>query len=179
MKMFITGGISSGKSAFAEEAALGLYSEGCSLHFFATARDLRLDNEMVLKIKRHKEKRSPLFKVHENFEDLNEEIKLVSKGLYPGVTIILIDSLTMWLSSVFGSSDEFETAEKKISALINTIKEIELSVIAVSDSLGLFPVPVDPYLRGFIELNGVLEQGISGICDKSFLVVAGKGIALK
>ncbi len=197
-KIFITGGISSGKSSFAEETAISLYKSSIAaggrqdlteksrgpLHFIATARQREYeDEEMVLKIKKHKDKRDKIFIVHENFEDLSEEIDGIRKFLSyepaPGSGVILIDSMTLWLSSVFPDVAGYDSALESVIKFSEYLSKIECSVVTVADSLGFNIVPVDAYVRKFIELNGLMEQELSAISDKAYCVIAGNPVALK
>ena len=208
-KIFITGGISSGKSSFAEETAISLYKSSIAaggrqdlteksrspLHFIATARlggknkknettqRKYEDEEMALKIKKHKDKRDKAFIVHENFEDLSGEIDGISKFLSsepaPGSGVILIDSMTLWLSSVFPDVAGYDSALESVIKFSEYLSKIECSVVTVSDSLGFNMVPVDAYVRKFIELNGLMEQELSALSDKAYCVIAGNPVALK
>ena len=199
-KIFITGGISSGKSDFAEKLALSEYkaiiAEGKKaggsdkaamdgrklLHFIATAEsggNRTEDAEMSLKILKHRNKRDKSFAVHENLVDLNGEIDGICASIKGGEGVILIDSVTMWLSSVFRSGDDYEAAADAVGRLSGKIKTIECSVITVADSLGFNMVPADAYLRKFIELNGLMEQGLSSLSDKAYCVIAGNPVILK
>lgn len=207
-KIFITGGISCGKSGFAEETALSLYKaeapvaaggrrdsteEGLTgksrglLHFIATARlepeREGEDEELALKIKKHKEKRNKAFIVHENFVDLYAEIdsirKFLSSEYAPGSGVILIDSMTLWLSSVFKDISGYGSALESVIKFSRYLSKIECSVVTVADSLGFNMVPVDAYVRKFIELNGLMEQELSSASDKAYCVIAGNPLALK
>ena len=234
-KIFITGGISSGKSQFAENTALALYKSniiadaGMSggitggtktnadnfslLHFMATANtktksgsnnnaDAELnaednkqnkneigaaadikDREMFLKIIRHKEKRNKAFAVHENFGDLTAEIDAVFNSLpderIAERCVILIDSMTLWLSSFFTGIKYFDSAAETVLKFAEYLSSIRCSVVTVSDSLGFNLVSLDAYVRKFVELNGIMEQKLSAVSDKSFCVIAGNPIALK
>lgn len=187
-KIFITGGISSGKSNYAEEQALSGYktffgdSEDTDynpLHFIATARFKDIDEEMALKIKEHKRKRSTIFVIHENFNDMQTEIDIIYKYFKNKTGIILIDSLTLWLSSIFKNISDFDFAYESVLKLSKYLKEIQCSVIMVADSLGFNIVQVDAYLRKFIELNGLMEQELSAISENAYCVIAGNPISLK
>ena len=234
-KIFITGGISSGKSQFAENTALALYKSniiadaGMSggitggtetnadnfslLHFIATANtkiktsannnaDAELnaednkqnkneidaaadikDGEMLLKIIRHKEKRNKAFVVHENFGDLTAEIDAVFNSLpderIAERCVILIDSMTLWLSSFFTGIKYFDSAAETVLKFAEYLSGIRCSVVTVSDSLGFNLVSVDAYVRKFVELNGLMEQKLSAVSDKAYCVIAGNPLALK
>ncbi|MHB1661981.1 MAG: bifunctional adenosylcobinamide kinase/adenosylcobinamide-phosphate guanylyltransferase [bacterium] len=194
-KIFITGGISSGKSGFAEDTAVSIYKTismqtGHPLHFIATAKfngescngeniSAATDEEMALKIKKHKDKRNASFAVHENFEDLKEEIKGIFESLGGGEGVILIDSMTLWLSSIFKSLSDYDFALETILKFSKYLAEIKCSVITVADSLGFNMVPVDAYVRKFIELNGLMEQELSALSDKAYCIIAGNPLSLK
>jgi len=189
-KIFITGGISSGKSGFAENTAVSIYKSitmqtGHPLHFIATAKfngeniSAATDEEMALKIKKHKDKRNASFAVHENFEDLNEEIKGIFESLGGGEGVILIDSMTLWLSSIFKSLSDYDFALETILKFSKYLAEIKCSVITVADSLGFNMVPVDAYVRKFIELNGLMEQELAALSDKAYCIIAGNPVSLK
>ncbi|MHB8291885.1 MAG: bifunctional adenosylcobinamide kinase/adenosylcobinamide-phosphate guanylyltransferase, partial [bacterium] len=134
VKIFFTGGISSGKSKYAEDQALSILNNNLNLnqinlnrinlneinirvcnyqniehiksiknlsilHFVATANSLLSDNEMKIKIAEHKAKRSNLFIIHEDFDDLKFEIDKIYNSisvLPSNNSIILIDSMTAW-----------------------------------------------------------------------------------
>ena len=206
-KIFITGGISSGKSQFAENTALALYESniiadaGMSggtadgtetntddfslLHFIATAKTNinTKDGEMLLKIIKHKEKRNKAFIVHENFGDLTAEIDTV-RNSFPDERVaercvILIDSMTLWLSSVFTGIKYFDSAVEKVLKFSEYLSGIRCSVVTVSDSLGFNLVSLDAYVRKFVELNGLMEQKLSAVSDKAYCVIAGNPLALK
>lgn len=206
-KIFITGGISSGKSGFAEKLATDIYMElaggapdldilGMNMdsgnvgadgntaaaalaRFIATARTSSSDREMLFKIEKHKQKRPGFFVVHEDFDDFIEELTLAGGSFDGDRGILLVDSLTMWLSSVFTEESEYGFARKCISGLSDCISNLNCSVITVADSLAFNLIPDSPYLRMFLELNGIMEQEISALSDKSYLVVAGNPLVLK
>ncbi|MHB8232298.1 MAG: bifunctional adenosylcobinamide kinase/adenosylcobinamide-phosphate guanylyltransferase [bacterium] len=194
-KIFITGGISSGKSSFAEDTAISIYKsiakQACPpLHFIATAKfsgegcvcediNAGIDEEMMLKIKKHKEKRSDSFAVHENFEDLNAEIKGICESLCGGEGVILVDSMTLWLSSIFKSLSDYNSALETVLKFSEYLAEIKCSVITVADSLGFNMVPADAYVRKFIELNGLMEQELSYRSDRAYCIIAGIPVILK
>jgi len=214
VKIFFTGGISSGKSKYAEKTALsilnnnldleknlgksldkfldesfysnsnGKYLENSNiLHFIATANSLSSDNEMKIKIAEHKAKRSDCFTIHENFDDLKTEINntynsisVLSSNDY---IIILIDSMTLWLSGIFTDLTKYNEALFAINDLFDFIGKLDCFFIFVSDNLSFNLVPQDEYVRKFISLNGLMEQKISALCDFVYLTVAGNILRLK
>lgn len=190
-KIFITGGMSSGKSGFAEKKALLLYDKFLEelnlnnhrqLHFIATAILETADNEMKQKIKSHKEKRSNIFIVHENYKDLQAKIKNIYetfKNEKRQSGVILIDSLTLWLSSIFKDISDFNFAFDTILKITEYLKTLQCSVVTVTDTMAFNMVPADVYLRRFIELNGLMEQRLSNLSDEAYCIIAGNQISLK
>ncbi|RZD16512.1 MAG: hypothetical protein EVJ46_05725 [Candidatus Acididesulfobacter guangdongensis] len=214
VKIFFTGGISSGKSKYAEKTALSIlnnnlyleknadksldelldesfysnsnekYIENSKrLHFIATANSLSSDNEMKIKIAEHKAKRPDCFTIHENFDDLKTEINntynSISVSSHNDYIIILIDSMTLWLSGIFTDLATYNEALLAIDDLFDFISKLDCFFIFVSDNLSFNIVPQDAYVRKFISLNGLMEQKISALCDFVYLTVAGNILRLK
>jgi adenosylcobinamide kinase/adenosylcobinamide-phosphate guanylyltransferase len=201
LKIFFTGGISSGKSKYAENTALSIFKNNLNLnenlnkslnkrylensnilHFIATANSLSSDNEMKIKIAEHKAKRPDSFIIHENFDDLKTEIyntynssSVLSRNNY----IILIDSMTVWLSGIFTDLTRYDAALSVLNDLFDFIDKLDCFFIFVSDNLSFNLVPQDEYVRKFISLNGIMEQKISALCDFVYLTVAGNILRLK
>lgn len=190
-KIFITGGMSSGKSSYAENRALSAYEKnlggsvkiGCDRpHFIATANRRKSDSEMLQKIRRHKEVRPDIFVVHEDYEDLQEELIVICKNFENKNNchgIILIDSLTMWLSLIFKDISDFDFASEAVLKIANYLATVKCSVITVTDMLAFNMTPADVYLRKFIELNGLMERELSGLSNEAYCIIAGNPISLK
>ena len=202
-KIFVTGGASSGKSGFAENLALELFNKylnnsniangsisstsgnlngavNCpSLHFIATANPFTLDKEMKIKVEEHKKRRSDLFIAHEDFDDLRLEIENIYNSSNSQYCIILVESLTMWLSGIFMEVSAYDLAYEKLTELTACLKDVECSLIVISDLLSFNIVPADRYVREFIRLNGIMEQKLSAISDAAFCIIAGMPLKLK
>lgn len=217
VKILFTGGISSGKSKYAEDQALSILNNNLNLnqinlnrislneinikvcnyqnieyiksvknlnilHFVATANSLLSDNEMKIKIAEHKAKRPNLFIIHEDFDDLKFEIDKIynSISVLPSNNIIiLIDSMTAWLSGIFTDLAKYDIALSALNTLFDFIGKLDCSFIFVSDNLSFNLVPQDEYVRKFINLNGLMEQKISSISDFVYLAVAGNILKIK
>ena len=87
--------------------------------------------------------------------------------------------MTLWLSSVFKDISGYGSALESVIKFSRYLSKIECSVVTVADSLGFNMVPVDAYVRKFIELNGLMEQELSSASDKAYCVIAGNPLALK
>ena len=76
----IIGGISSGKSLFAETLAKGIYDDNANAGLYYIATAPILDDEMINKIETHKKRRSKQWITIEEQIDIFEKIRL--SGIY-------------------------------------------------------------------------------------------------
>ncbi|MDO8425881.1 MAG: bifunctional adenosylcobinamide kinase/adenosylcobinamide-phosphate guanylyltransferase [Deltaproteobacteria bacterium] len=167
--IFVTGGAKSGKSSFALNLANGLPGPR---YYLATAE--ALDREMEEKIKKHKEERSSRWETIEEPREVAEKLE----GL-KGSGVVLIDCLTLWITNLL--TDDLNNGEilKKGEALASACKKSPLSIIAVSNEVGLGIVPLTPVARRFRDLSGVINQRIAGLSDEAYLVTAGMPLKIK
>lgn len=179
--IFILGGTRSGKSRFAEEKVMEISSsEGASVCYMATAR--AEDEEMVDRIRKHQARRPSGWRTLEVPLELSEALK----DLAEGEKVVLIDCLTLWLSNVmFSRQDEQwlkimeEEIFRKVEDLINTVKEKNISVIAVSSETGMGIVPSSDMARLYRDLLGLVNQKMAKASEEAYLVVAGLPQKLK
>jgi len=162
----VTGGIASGKSAWAERLAL---SSALSPVYIATAQ--ALDDEMRAKIARHKARRTSQWRLIEAPLDLAPALA----GIRPG-EIALVDCLTMWLSNHL-------MADHDISALGPTLIEAlsahRAPVVMVTNEVGLGGINADPLARRFANAQGALNQQIAARANLVVAVMAGLPLVLK
>lgn len=191
LKVLITGGVRSGKSAFAEEFAL---KSGKDLIYLATARVE--DEEMVQRVAHHQEQRSTLFKTTE--EPLEPHLVLERENS-PG-KLILLDCLTMLLSNlfmqeldqggavregedIFADENFLEEAAERCLDYVNFFKDqallCESDVVIVTNEIGMGVVPGYPVGRVFRDLAGRANQVLAAACDQVYLVVCGLPQQLK
>ena len=182
--ILITGGARSGKSRFAERLAKDL--KGPVL-YIATAQ--AFDEEMKLRIKKHRESRPPEWATVESYHGLG---KIISHqgNLYRGV---LIDCLTIMVINLLLEipamqngdigSDSMENAE---AVIMDEIKELSLGisrtdadVIIVTNELGSGIVPEYPLARIFRDIAGRVNQYMAEQADEVYLVVCGIPMRLK
>lgn len=182
--ILITGGARSGKSSYAEKLAKEL--EGNVLYI---ATSIPFDEEMKLRIKKHKESRPQEWDTFEGYKGLGRVI--TDKGRqYKG---ILLDCITVMVTNLFleytgmegidFSSEDFEKAEsaieKEIEELMEGIKESEATVILVTNELGSGIVPENTMARAFRDIAGRMNQYIGSRCDEVYMTVCGIPLKLK
>jgi len=168
--ILITGGCRSGKSRFALDYANQHFSKKL---FLATCE--ALDEEMAQRIAHHKKMRSP------EWETIEEPVEIVDKirRYADEVEVILLDCITLWLSNLLMRRKGDSEIMEEISALIHTVREVQTSLIFVSNEVGMGIAPADPLSRRFRDLSGTTNQKIAEAADTAIFMVSGIPIFLK
>ncbi len=175
--IFITGGVRSGKSNFAEKMAV---DSGKSVAYLATAQPL--DEEMAFRIEKHREKR---LNTWETYEEPIKVRELVSRlGLEKEA--ILIDCLTLLTSNLLlRKEDKVEDPEWQEEILLEIEKLAEISfrvpaqVIIVSNEVGMGLVPDNTLGRVYRDILGRANSIIADKADEVFLMVSGIPLKIK
>jgi adenosyl cobinamide kinase/adenosyl cobinamide phosphate guanylyltransferase len=167
---FITGGASSGKSAF----ALGMFGDRKRVAFIATG--VRTDADMVQRISAHRAQRPP------SWETIEEPLDLISalRKADPSLEGVLIDCLTVWISNLLHMEKRrpqavIEEAEEVVSLL----QSQERTAVVVSNELGMGIIPASDVGREFRKIAGEVNQLFARGCEAAYLVVSGLGVKLK
>jgi adenosylcobinamide kinase/adenosylcobinamide-phosphate guanylyltransferase len=167
---FITGPVRSGKSRLALEM---VRSCGDQVVYAATYRIDPEDEEMLERVKRHREERPSSWRTLEAPGNLVAAIE----ALDPPPSGLLLDCLTVWLSG------RMEASDKGIldgwEALLAYFQSAPWPTIIVGNEVGWSPVPADPDLRRFRDLAGWLAQATARYADEAYLCVAGCPVRLK
>src|SRR4029453_8070270 len=133
--VFIVGGASSGK----REAALRLAAKGIDktapCAFVATGEGL--DEEMAMKIARHRQSGSSLWVTAEGPLDLSTWFKEQGRNY----RVVLVDCLTMWLSNHIERGTKEREILEETKTLLGMIRRIGGRVGLVSNDLGMAVVP--------------------------------------
>lgn len=161
---FILGGARSGKSNYAVSVAK---SAGKKIIFIATC--ISRDSEMKNRIKLHKRSRPSAWKVIE--EGIN--IDSVLKRIKTGCDAILIDCIGLFISNLMAAKTNDRTIERKVRQVIKQIKKLTISVIVVSNEVGMGIVPDNPAARRFRDLLGRANQIFAQNADKVIMMHAG------
>jgi len=182
----ILGGARSGKSAWAEKLA---NRTGRPVVFLATAT--AGDAEMAARIAAHQANRPA------NWRTIEEPRSLVDAARQhanPG-DLLLVDCLTLWVSNVvlerIGEArdpddvpaDEWRRIEDElranVEALIETARAADLSLILVSNEVGMGVVPAFPLGRHYRDLHGQVNRVAASRADSVILMIAGLPVDLR
>ncbi len=164
---FITGGQRSGKSRYAQELAEQISNEPV---YLATAHIWDADFEQ--RVRRHQSDRG------EMWTTIEEEIEIGSLTL-DGKTVLL-DCITLWLTNIFykNKSDVNQSLEKAKEVWENFVKK-DITLIVVSNELGMGVHPENELARKFADLQGWMNQHIAQTADEVFLMVSGIPLKIK
>jgi len=121
--IFITGGVRSGKSAFAENYAKQLYQSYECENLYYIASGVAFDDEMTSRIKRHqkdREKSEISWKTIEIQDELKFDHQINIKK-----TVILWDCITTWLNNVLYKTEHLDEKQRfiEIERYIDAFKQ--------------------------------------------------------
>lgn len=169
----VLGGGASGKSRFAERLVL---MSGLSPVYVATAS--ARDEEMRLRIERHRSRRGPEWTTIETAEgDLQKA--LVGLAGKRGDHVVLVDSLTMWTTDCLLSGAYDREVRSAFASLNDVVTTHPGPLICVSDDVSGGVVPAEPLGRRFRDIHGELNQIVAAGSDLVVHVTAGIPLALK
>jgi adenosylcobinamide kinase / adenosylcobinamide-phosphate guanylyltransferase len=180
--IFITGGVRSGKSSFAERMAVELAAKsGGRLTLLATG--VPSDPEMKERIVKHQRDR----------EAGNLDWRTLEKSVQIGMAadnidkedIVLLDCITTLLNNELYMtnrdwSEEFliKVKDNIVSGIID-IKNRAKTMIVVSNEVLYEPLPENNLVLTYVKLLGTIHQILVREADQAFLVEAGIPIMMK
>lgn len=170
----ILGGSGSGKSRYAEEIVKASARQlpvtyVATYAAIATASDV----EMEARLLRHRERRPTNWTVIENRFDLEALFQKERRS------VILLDSLTLWLSYRQASGLTKGAILAELEQALGSIAAESPGVIVVSDEVGMGLVPSTPEGRDFRDLVGEANQLVARLASRVELIVAGLPLSLK
>jgi len=182
--VLVTGGARSGKSSYSEELAKKL---GEKILYLATA--IPFDEEMVDRIKRHKESRPNQWVTHEGFKDLHKVVLSQGKD-YDG---ILLDCITVMFTNILFNYPGFDEDNiqmdildeiqniitDQLKCLIEAARNMGITLIMVTNEVGSGIVPERELGRVFRDMAGRTNQIIAHECDEVHFLVSGIPIKVK
>jgi adenosyl cobinamide kinase/adenosyl cobinamide phosphate guanylyltransferase len=160
----LLGGAASGKSRTA--AALVARTE-LPVTVIATAE--ALDDEMAVRIGRHRRERPETWSVIEEPLDL---IGAVERAR--GATIV--DCLTLWVSNLLGSDRADDEILARAAAAAKACAARPEPTIVVSNEVGSGIVPMNPLARRYRDLLGRVNTTFADEADVVALMVAGRPV---
>lgn len=167
MIIFITGGVRSGKSRFAQDMALNLSTEPV---YLATARIW--DQDFQERVNRHKAERGPEWINYEAYKDLDQ---LPLQG-----RVVVIDCVTLWLTNFFMDYDnDLEKSLQQFKQEIDHLLKIDATSIIISNELGMGLHADTAMGRKFTDLQGWANQYVASLAGEAIFMVSGLPLYLK
>lgn len=167
MIIYISGGVRSGKSKYAQDMAL---KRSTAPVYIATAKIG--DKDFEQRVKRHQEERGGQWKTYETCQNLY---------LLPIENqTVVVDCVTLWLASIF--MDEEEGIAKAFGIFKQEIDHLEKlagTFIIVSNELGMGLHAETALGRKFTDLQGMANQYVAGKADEAIFMVSGLPLYLK
>jgi adenosylcobinamide kinase / adenosylcobinamide-phosphate guanylyltransferase len=180
--IFISGGVRSGKSSFAERKAVEISCEtGGQLIYLATG--VPSDSEMEERIFKHKQDRNPM-KYHWKTVEQSVNIGKLAED-FSEKDIILLDCVTTLLNNELFSVERegeplyFEKVKKSIVTGIADIKKRVQTLIVVSNEVLNEPLVGNNLVFTYGRLLGQIHQQLVKEADQVFLVESGIPIVMK
>ncbi len=167
------GGTRSGKSRFGLATTRRLAGDGRAW-FLGTAWSG--DPELDERIRRHRLERPADWPTVDVGVDLAASIASTAPA-----EPILLDGLTLWLSSLLG--DDVPAIDPildgPVAAAFDALAARPGPAVVVSDEVGLGIVPMHPNARVYRDLVGIAHQRLAAMADEAYLFVAGMPVTLK
>lgn len=167
MITFITGGVRSGKSKFAQEMARELSPAPV---YLATAKVW--DEDFKERIKRHQEERGPEWTNYDAYKDL-PLLPLHNK-------VVVIDCVTLWLTNFFMDyENDIEDSLVAFKKEIDHLSQLPGTFLIVSNELGMGLHADTEVGRKFTDLQGWANQYVAAKADEAIFMVSGLPLYLK
>jgi adenosylcobinamide kinase/adenosylcobinamide-phosphate guanylyltransferase len=196
--ILVTGGARSGKSTYAERLAAQLAEpRGGRVTYIATSQ--AYDEEMEQRVRAHQSSRPATWTTVECPVEVPAAVRAAA-GARPGVPpVVLLDCVTLWVTNLlfqggaFGGSEPPEDgynydkdllppAEERAAAarvtaavdgLVQVVAETGVTLVAVTNEVGLGVVPEYPLARLYRDQLGWANQRLARDADGLYLLVSG------
>lgn len=168
MITMVTGGQRSGKSVFAEKLVLEMSD---SPVYVATARVW--DEDFRRRVEIHRQRRGHQWITIE--ECLNVGDIEISEG-----STVLLDCLTLLSTNwYFECEEDIDSAFDKIKEQLKALFSRKANFIAVTNEIGLGGISENEMQRKFADLQGIVNQYVSGLSDEVYFVISGIPVKIK
>lgn len=174
MRTLVLGGISSGKSQWAEEAIATSLPPGEAVRYLASGLGGHTDPDWAQRVERHRSRRPAHWSTVET-NDIATELRQS-----PG-TPTLIDDLGGWLTCTMDRRQAWENGSvaAAVQDMVDAVGAFGSTLVLVSPEVGLTVVPATASGRRFADELGILNQRVAAVCDRVVLVMAGQALSLK
>ncbi len=172
--IFITGGVRSGKSRFAEKRAASIRRENSTLHYIACGQ--ASDVEMEARISRHQQDREMAIAPWLTVE-CPKDVGSVASQLEANA-VVLLDCVTTLLSNELFRHEDWsdvlfqEQTKQKIQCDIEKLNESSEALVIVSNELGHEPLEGE-LVSVYARLLGEIHQWIVSEADEAYLIEMG------
>lgn len=169
--VLFTGGARSGKSACAERYAMRL---DAPVSYLATAE--AGDEEMRARIARHRARRPAAWSTYETPQRVALALEKIDIG-----AVALLDSLTLLVSNLLlaHEADPQAAVERELTDLLDVTRRRSLTLIVVTDEVGMGLVPEYPLGRAYRDVLGWANQRVAAVAAEIYLVVCGIPVELR
>lgn len=186
--ILITGGVRSGKSAFAERLAKQ-QEHGGTLVYLATGQ--AWDEEMQNRIHLHRERRVNNWETVEEPYELESAIRTMAEAdtheAASESSIVLLDTFSGWIANILMQMPEDQLSksairqacQQQVISCISAMRSLDRTWIVVSDEVGLGGVALSKLGRAFQDITGFANQIVAQYADEVYLVVAGIPMKIK
>lgn len=167
MLIYVSGGVRSGKSAYAMQRALELAADPV---YIATAKIW--DDDFQERVSRHQEERGEEWTTFEAYRDLHS---LPLQG-----RTVVIDCVTLWLTNYFMDFDnDIERSLQAFKKEIDQLSKIDATFIIISNELGMGMHAETAIGRKFADLQGWANQYTAAKSSEAVFMVSGLPLFLK
>lgn len=178
----ILGGQRSGKSRCAEMRAQDWLAGDPQRSALLIATGQALDDEMRLRIARHRLDRAARLPAMATLEEPIALAQALRAHAKPQ-RLIVVDCLTLWLTNLVmpqrgAPLDDAELARAR-DAVLDAVRGAAEPVVFVSNEIGLGVAPLGVETRRFVDELGRLHQAVAELCSRVTLMVAGIEIPVK
>ncbi|MCX8043528.1 MAG: bifunctional adenosylcobinamide kinase/adenosylcobinamide-phosphate guanylyltransferase [Desulfobacterota bacterium] len=169
--IMITGGIKSGKSAFALSCGERDTKERA---FVATA--CALDDDMQERILLHRKERGERWKTFEEARDIAGLIEKIN-GVFD---VIVVDCLTMWVSNLLTIYTlTRQDIDYECKRLVDAVTSASSRIILVTNEVGMGIIPADDLARSYQHALGMVNRRVARAATNVYLLVAGVPLKMK
>lgn len=174
MITLVTGGIRSGKSAFAEA-----HLPGTATYLATGAIPSTSDESWARRVRAHQDRRPAAWETIETHD--------VPAALAGATGAVLLDDVGNWLAAQFDELNVWSAADSRwrgnyasrVEALLDALRCYPSDIVIVTSEVGLTLVPTTAAGRLFADELGSLNQALAAASDTVVLVVAGCPLAIK
>lgn len=185
--ILVTGGARSGKSSYAESLA-GKYGD---VLYIATS--VPVDDEMRLRISKHRGQRPPKWETLEVYKDFDIHLKnkesasaIILDCITVMITNIMFETHGDWDNITYGQAIGMQNAidmenavGREICKLIDAAKTFQGLFIMVTNEVGMGIVPDNEISRLFRDIAGRVNQRLAKDASHVYLCMSGIPVKIK